>query len=297
MPELRDLALAPFDPNQDAAACHERWMQALGPEWPLSEAVFRSHARQGTVARSRGHIVGAALTSPHAHHPALVALFVHPRFQDRGVGSALHEAVLDALRAAGANSARLGGGDPFLWPGVPENLPAARRFFQRRGWDLDQVEWDMAMVLRPGPTMPSPPDVNLVCRLARPDEVGDVAALNARHFPEWTHFYEQAQPERIMVARRRDEGLAGCVLLDMPGDREFVWSLLLGQSTAEIGAVGVDPALHGQGVGTSLMSAACDYLRSEGVHTACVRWLTRLNFYGRVGFTVWRGFRSGYRPL
>jgi GNAT superfamily N-acetyltransferase len=57
----------------------------------------------------------------------LRTLYVVPSHQGTGLGSALHDFALERLRARGCSTAR-------LWT-LEENW-AARRFYERRGWEL-----------------------------------------------------------------------------------------------------------------------------------------------------------------
>jgi GNAT superfamily N-acetyltransferase len=57
----------------------------------------------------------------------LRTLYVLPRFQGSGVGSALHDLALEHLAARGCRRAK-------LWT-LEENW-GARRFYERRGWEL-----------------------------------------------------------------------------------------------------------------------------------------------------------------
>jgi GNAT superfamily N-acetyltransferase len=57
----------------------------------------------------------------------LRTLYVRPKLQGSGVGSALHDLALERLRARGSRTA-------LLWT-LEENRPA-RRFYEKRGWTL-----------------------------------------------------------------------------------------------------------------------------------------------------------------
>ena len=59
----------------------------------------------------------------------LRTLYVLPRFQGSGVGSALHDLALERLAALGSRTAK-------LWT-LEENW-GARRFYERRGWTLTE---------------------------------------------------------------------------------------------------------------------------------------------------------------
>jgi GNAT superfamily N-acetyltransferase len=103
-----DQALYPF-PNDDI---REVWRETLAdPDVELYLAELEGEAA-GSVS------VGAGF---------LRTLYVLPRHQGTGVGSALHDFALERLAAHGCRTAR-------LWT-LEENWDA-RRFYERRGWTL-----------------------------------------------------------------------------------------------------------------------------------------------------------------
>jgi GNAT superfamily N-acetyltransferase len=116
----RDASLAAlariFPPDEypyPMAEVTERWEEALADE---RVAVF--------VAEEGGIAVGVA----GARAEWLDGLYVVPEWWSRGVGRALHDHVLDQLRAAGSTRCH-------LW--VLEHNDRARRFYERLGWRED----------------------------------------------------------------------------------------------------------------------------------------------------------------
>jgi GNAT superfamily N-acetyltransferase len=80
--------------------------------------------REVLIAEEGDKAIGFATRAPEM----LEQLFVLPEAQGTGVGSALHDAVLDRQRAAGETICR-------LW--VLEANEQARAFYERRGWRAD----------------------------------------------------------------------------------------------------------------------------------------------------------------
>jgi GNAT superfamily N-acetyltransferase len=83
--------------------------------------VVAAAGHQAFVADEDGRAVGVAAIEGDWLH----GFYVLPERWGGAVASALHEAVLDAIRATGATSAH-------LW--VLEANARARRFYERRGW-------------------------------------------------------------------------------------------------------------------------------------------------------------------
>jgi GNAT superfamily N-acetyltransferase len=80
--------------------------------------------REVLIAELEGTAIGFATRAPEM----LDQLYVLPDAQGTGAGSALHDAVLDRQRAAGATICR-------LW--VLEANTGARAFYEHRGWRPD----------------------------------------------------------------------------------------------------------------------------------------------------------------
>jgi len=98
------------------------------------------------VAEQDGYVVGAVAIDLAGSIPLLV---VQPNWQRRRIGTTLLELATSQLWAAGVRQAHLGsGGQGYIWPGVPANVPAAARFFESRGWMWDHRVSDLTADLR-----------------------------------------------------------------------------------------------------------------------------------------------------
>jgi len=91
-----------------------RWREALGED-----------GRSVLVCEEDGELVGVAMTGPEW----LDGLYVVPERWGRGVAAALHDAALEQARADGFERCH-------LW--VLEENHRARRFYERRGWRLNE---------------------------------------------------------------------------------------------------------------------------------------------------------------
>jgi ribosomal protein S18 acetylase RimI-like enzyme len=83
------------------------------------------------VAETDGRVVGFVWVGASRDHDAegeLYAIYVLPAAWGSGAGSALMNAGVEAMRAAGHR-------DAILW--VLDDNPRARRFYEREGWSLD----------------------------------------------------------------------------------------------------------------------------------------------------------------
>jgi ribosomal protein S18 acetylase RimI-like enzyme len=129
-----DLRLRALDPGRDRPLLERLWVAALGPVWPLPGGL--DLVRDGLVAeRSHGEgddqALGAVAVDPAGSVPLLL---VDPAAQRQGIGTRLLAAGLERLGALRAVRVALGsGGHDYIWPGVPDDLPAALGFFAANG--------------------------------------------------------------------------------------------------------------------------------------------------------------------
>ena len=105
------------------------WSQAL--ERPLGPRRARLVSEDGTGAVAGFILVGPAGGDDAATDGELFAINVDPEQWGTGLGTALHNAAMDKLRTHGFDRA-------VLW--VHPGNERARRFYESRGWQSDDLE-------------------------------------------------------------------------------------------------------------------------------------------------------------
>jgi len=80
------------------------------------------------VDEEHGALAGFSMCTIHPDRAELNAIHVHPDHHGTGVAAALHDAVLDVMRAAGCPTA-------YLW--VVVGNERAQAFYRRNGWTFD----------------------------------------------------------------------------------------------------------------------------------------------------------------
>jgi GNAT superfamily N-acetyltransferase len=189
-----ELRLRALDPGPDRPLLERLWERALGPVWPLLPGGL-DIVRDGIVAeRHRGGRGGQALGGEAlgmvAVDPAgsIPLLLVDPAVQRRGVGTRLLEAGLERLGALGAGTVALGSGDDYIWPGVPDDLPAAAGFFAARRWRYDHTVIDLTADLRgyeaPAGVGERPGRAGVSLQVMADGDRAEVLAFEAATFPE-----------------------------------------------------------------------------------------------------------------
>lgn len=125
-------------------------------------------------------------------------------------------------------------------------------------------------------------------RSARPEDLPQLALIDARAFPNFWHMgaqrlnqLSQSESARLLVADA-DGQAAGFILTETV--------LQDGRAQGFVVRVCVDPALHRQGVGTSLMAGAVNAMHRAGMTRVSLNALLSnedtLAFYRRLGFVA-----------
>jgi beta-N-acetylhexosaminidase len=304
-----------YDASTDLAAAYLLWQLTVGHVWPIDFPRFRQilagPATHHIVVRASGQLVGlaACALSQDSRTGHLLALLVAPSWQRKGLGRALHEAVLQYLRTTHAQRVQLGGLVPRFWCGLPTNLPAAHAFFSRLGWTFDQPVYDLVQDLRFYTAAPTVywrvAGQGLTLEVGRAQDASEIMAFEQREFPDWLPHYERCARlgdyQDMLCARQRDGRIVGTLLMYTPQSHksrtDVVWRVLLGFDAGALGAVGVAPAAQRQGTGLALVARASDLLKARGVRNGYIDWVQLTGFYAQVGYTTWRAFLTSMRDL
>lgn len=267
----------------------------MPPSWPVLTAGI-AQLGEGLVAEAGSDPVGFAAVDMAGSIPLIL---VDPACQRRGIGTSLLAAALERLRAGGVLSVTAAsGGSSYIWPGVPEDLPAAVRFFASRGWrrshDTLDLVTDLARYRPPPRACERAASIGVTVTRAAGDDLASVLAFEAATFPSWLRWFS-AGGQHALIARDSAGNIAGTLLLEGP-DAGTVFASMLGPAAGTIGCVGVAPPLQGRGIGTALVVRASEILRDAGVRNCHIGWTTRESFYRRAGYQPWRRYAMFSSP-
>ena len=285
--------IRPFVPAADREWVPRLWAAAMPPSWPVLPAGIAMLA-DGVVAEAPTGPVGLAAADRAGSIPLIL---VHPACQGRGIGTGLLAAAVAAVRAGGAAKVWAGsGGDSYIWPGVPRDLPGAIGFFTARGWEHGDDTLDLVADLagyRP-PAAARAARAGVSPALARAGELAEVLAFEAAAFPQWVRWFG-ARTDGILIARDAEGTIAGTLLLDGPG-ADTVFAPMLGPAAGTIGCVGVAPPSRGHGIGTALVIRASQLLSQAGTRACHIGWAASEAFYRRAGYQPWRRYAMFRSP-
>ncbi len=315
-------SIRPYRPTRDEAGVFDLWQATFGAAWPLTRDVFRRVTAETAVYRAGDHFVaeenGALvgfvatqamgnLSFPRTGH--IVALLVARDQRRRGIGQDLHDAALNHLLEVGVRRVQLGGGDTYLWPGVPRTLLSALAFFNSCGWIYAETSYDLVQDVR-GYTPPSAvyrriAVQRITLEIGTPANVAEVLTFVAQDFPSWEIFYRSVATlgdyADVLFARNGDGRIIGTVSmyspLSHPQRMSVRWKTLLGDDAGAIGVVGVAASARHCGVGHAMVARASEIVRERGTRHCFIGWAWMISLYGDLSYRVWQEYRMSRREV
>lgn len=316
------MQLRSYDRHEDLAAVHRLWLRTLGDTWPLTmEGLNKVIGLSGGkveectwVLELAGEIVGFAAADIERSQPHVQAgiklVMVAPERQRQGYGRKLLQAVFNCLQEARVNNMGLGAhGGSYFWPGVPDNLMAAENFFAANGWRYDETCADLIQDIRDYFV----PDVvrepirrnGVHLSVAAERDATELLQFEAEHFPYWHRYFELAVGQGfwgdILLVRGSDQRLIGTTLISDPGSTwepsGILWQEALGERTGSIGCLGVMESCRERGLGLMLAAYATEALMQRGIVTSYLGWTGLVDWYGKLGYRVWRRYKRGSLSL
>ncbi|HEX4206768.1 MAG TPA: GNAT family N-acetyltransferase [Ktedonobacteraceae bacterium] len=313
-----DWDIQPYAAGSDAADAYALWQSALGQTWPIDAnrffQVLAGPQPQHFVVRDEQRVVGLAVTFQTRQGNNLMghlaAIVVMPSYQHRGIGSALHDMALEYLRTAHVGFVQLGAFSPRFWCGMPTNLPDAMRFFARHGWEYAaESVYDMTRDLSdyetPAKITQRMAQERITIEPAHQRDITQVLTFEQQHFPNWLIHFEQYADmgdfQDLLVARDDVGNIVGTLVMSSPQSHpqrpDVIWQSLLGQDAGSLGSVGVAESERGRGIGIALVARASEILKSRSVRNCYIDWLVLIDFYGKLGYSVWREYRGSWRSF
>ncbi|HEV8339934.1 MAG TPA: GNAT family N-acetyltransferase [bacterium] len=301
----------------------ELWSRRWGDQFPLDLALWRQNT-EGDPRHFRPERCwvieeGKALTgclvlktpdTPPAWpgqdpRQAWISFLALEPEREPELAAPLLDRALGWLRGAGFERVVYGGDPCHFFPGAPEDDSVLCRTLETGGFRAGQVVHDLLGDLH-NYDVPDHVSHSLQRAEAAFGECShsDAAALLEfvdTHFPgRWAYETRvrlaiESTPAGILAIKRGAEVIGFCHVYHRGSRRigpSIYWRRAIGNRYGGLGPMGVAPGFRGRGLGLALFALAVEHLRRLGVERAVVDWTTLLGFYGRLGFRVWRSYRS-----
>lgn len=232
------------------------------------------------------------------------ALCVHPERQRRGLATQLLQRAEEYLMARGARLSATYFPHHFL-PGIPTDCTAALQFFRKHSYEIASHESvdlkrdlsDFELPPRVLAALEKNPTVEI--RPAREDESDAIVEMVSREFPGgWPytmaqHFARGDKASDVIVAVENGAVIGFCLTADFRSRwllPSVYWHELLGEKYGGLGPIGVAKEHRKRGLGLALCAVAVQDLKNRGVATMAIDWTGLVDFYGALGFKVWKSY-------
>jgi ribosomal protein S18 acetylase RimI-like enzyme len=305
------MTIRDYEENKDKAPVLELWQSALSRIWPIHKDSFqvilgRKDAMEPgeyKVLELDERIVGfiaCTLSNRDAKLASLQLIIIAPEYQRAGYGRMLVQAALQNLRARNITKVQLGAGaSRYFWPGVPTNLPGASNFFEACEFGYIETIYDLTINLddyiTPPDLIASAESTGITFTLATGNNRNKILEFEEREFPSWHQYYRAAQkPQNILIAKDDKDNILGTALLDDPDSRrtgELLWQELLSGKIGTMGCLGVAEHARERGIGLAMAARATEILKARNVNTIYLGWTWLVDWYGKLGYKIWREYK------
>lgn len=298
----------------DFEAIYALWQATMSARWQVTPRFLRRMLHDGYpsyregdywVAQDGDRVIGfvAAQYDPSGKSAGIALLIVSPDRQRQGIGTRLHSAAMERLRGYDYQTINLahGGGDG-LFPGVPTDPPDAMAFFTANGWGFPDINYDLIQDLAdyqtPTGVIERAEQQWIIFRTPKDAaEAQAVVDFEQINFPFWQRFFAEAATDGRygdILAAWDGSAVVGSLLMDKADiegmSTTALWHLILGDDMGTIGAVGVEEVRQGRGIGLAMVARASEMVKQRGVRQCVIGWTDLLDFYGKLGYRVWRSY-------
>lgn len=315
----------------DEPAVIDLWNRCMGREFPLDSALFEQNVLRDAhydpeavwVAEEVG---GRLLAYAHAkvckeplgaagmmpEQGWIGALAFSPDQAGQEAARQLLQTALDWLKAQGRKRVNYGSDPAHLFPGVPVEQEAHQQLLREAGFTLSEHEVVDLIRDLADYRVPDEVEENLrrlpeyQIRSCTPEDVPALLRFLQQEFPgRW--YYETAKrlevednPRDILILTQGEEVVGFCHTFHRGSRRigpSIYWRKLLGEAYGGLGPIGLAASTRGKGLGLALLCKGVEYVKGQGASRMAIDWTDLVHFYGRIGFRVWKRYRSASRQL
>lgn len=316
----------------DEPAVLNLWNECMGEQFPLDSALFEQNVLRDVhfdpqaiwVAEDAGgnllayahakvckEPLGSAGTMPEQGWIGALAFLPN----DEGLHAArqILQAALDWLRTQGRKRVSYGSDPAHLFPGVPAEQTLHQQLLREAGFTISQhTAVDLVQDLADY-RVPDEVEQNLhrlreeyTIRSCTPDDVPVLLRFLQKEFPgRW--YYETVKrlevedtPRDILILTHGDEVVGFCHTFHRGSKRigpSIYWRKLLGEAYGGLGPIGLAESTRGKGLGLALLCKGVEYVQQQGAQRMAIDWTDLVDFYGKIGFRVWKRYHPASRQI
>lgn len=306
------------------------WNAEMGADFPMTERLFRQNVPQSPgfepedvfLIAEGEELLGFVIARPGRQFaPGLWfteeegwinSIAVRRDRQRQGIATILLGHAEAYLREHGARRVALGTDLCHFFPGIPAQYEAAKAFAEARGYQLGGLAHDLARDLD-GYEVPG----RVRELLERDAPAVQIRSGTMEDMPGLARFLTDEFPGRwrreCLDFVERGGGPEECTLLFEEGQvvgfsqtytersavlgSNVMWHAALGPDAGGLGPIGVAKHVRGRGLGLALLCESVADIKRRGVQRMCIDWTGLVDFYGKIGFIVWKSYRHAVKGL
>lgn len=291
-------------------------LRLLQQNWTMDPRLLKegSWVARDTLGGSITGFVASKLARPQDGRFGLIqgqgwisALLVASAQRYQGTGGLLLRKAEEALRRAGASRIALGNDLHLrMFPGIPSELEQVRQWFERRGYLFREEAFDLLKTYAEKEPTDLPTLGEASMRVAVPADRAALTEFMARCFPgtwdlQHCDYWERGGTGQEYVLLEQQGKLIGfCRMNTIHAPllaQNVYWSPLLEGELGGVGPLGIDEAYRGHRYGLSIVQGAIHFLRARGVRHIVIDTTPFVDFYGKLGYTVWKSYAKYDKPL
>ncbi|GIP27410.1 acetyltransferase [Paenibacillus sp. J23TS9] len=316
--------MIPLDEKWLEPMC-ELWNEELGDHFPMREQLMRQNTFQDEnvyldgsklAVSEDGELIGFVIAKKWQEQQRemrlgdgggwIQAILVRSDARGQGIGSSLLEQAERALRDAGAELAYIGR-DPWHYiPGIPKALPDAKAWFERKGYEVLYEVFDLVNQTSKENGQRQEYVEGAYSRLLEEKDKEEMLRFFKRCFPGRWYYEAQCYWERggqgreFMGLFAGDEMIGFCRVNDAESPliaQNTYWAPLFDSPLGGIGPLGVDDRFRGKGYGLAIVKDGVAELTNRGMKHLVIDWTELVDFYAKLGFSVWKGYDLAKKTL
>lgn len=297
----------------------ELWNKELGSEFPMRKELFEQNSfmdenimldASRIAVDEQNHVIGFLVAKRYQEELEagmkkdigwIQVLVVDKRFRKQGIGSSLLEHAEKTFKEQSIHTILLGRDPWHYFPGIPEPYEEAAGWFEKRGYDRLGSDYDLACSYHSETEINFPKFKGVEFSiLDRKDKELFLSFLN-RCFPgrweyEALHYFEKGGTGREFVVLKKENDIIGfCRINDSKSPyiaQNVNWAPLFKEEAGGIGPLGIDAKERKNGYGLAVVQAGIAHLRKRNVNTIVIDWTGLVEFYGKLGYDVWKTYHS-----
>lgn len=234
-------------------------------------------------------------------------LLVASGWRGQGIGGSLLRRAEEALRSSGVSRIALGNDlHRRLFPGVPDELDATKRWFEHKNYVYREGVFDLIKAYGADESVGLPDLGEAAARLATPGDREALTAFMARCFPgtwdlQHRDYWERGGTGREYVVLEKGGAIIGFCRINTGRSpllaQNVYWAPLFEEELGGIGPLGIDEDHRGHRYGIKIVQAAIHFLRELGVRRIVIDTTPFVDFYGKLGYEVWRSYAKYDKQL